>query len=227
MVPSLCCWSGARLPPRFNRPPGAGPEGTTLRGLSFRGLTRQGPRLAFKGRALDSPERAARRVPGLGPPGRSARCTARLPSRSTKSCSPSCFRLESEILVEALAECRVDCFRPRSSYLIAILLSFRDRAGVPNRPSPEVVTLARVNRQNESSNWRTGEYQHPLPPSQPHQPRPSLGHFAPLTGCMAASALHSSSAFRSQAMHPPSPVQASVRRPRLARSKRWRKQCGY
>jgi hypothetical protein len=39
-----------------------------LRGLSFRGLTRQGPRLAFKGRALDSPERAARRVPGLGPP---------------------------------------------------------------------------------------------------------------------------------------------------------------
>ena len=41
----------------------------------------------------------------------------------------------------------------------------------------------------------------------PHQPRPSLGHFAPFTGCMAASALHSSSSFRSQAMHPPSPVQ--------------------
>jgi hypothetical protein len=47
----------------------AGPKGTTLRGLSFRGLTRQGPRLAFKGRALDSPERCCRRVLLAGPPG--------------------------------------------------------------------------------------------------------------------------------------------------------------
>jgi hypothetical protein len=32
-----------------------------------------------------------------------------------------------------------------------------------------------------------------------------FGHLAPFVGCMAASAGHSSSSFRSQAMHPPSP----------------------
>ncbi|MGY4198883.1 hypothetical protein ACVIM9_008224 [Bradyrhizobium sp. USDA 4520] len=41
----------------------------------------------------------------------------------------------------------------------------------------------------------------------PHQPRPFFGHVAPFVGWMAASAVHSSSSFRSQAMHPPSPVQ--------------------
>jgi hypothetical protein len=41
----------------------------------------------------------------------------------------------------------------------------------------------------------------------PHHTNPSFssGHLAPFTGCMAASAGHSSSSFRSQAMHPPSP----------------------
>lgn len=34
-----------------------------------------------------------------------------------------------------------------------------------------------------------------------------FGHFAPFAGCMGASAAHSSSSFRSQAMHPPPPVQ--------------------
>src|SRR6185295_11409757 len=34
-----------------------------------------------------------------------------------------------------------------------------------------------------------------------------LGLVAPFAGCVAASALHSSSSFRSQAMQPPSPVQ--------------------
>jgi len=43
----------------------------------------------------------------------------------------------------------------------------------------------------------------------PHHTNPVLlfGHLAPFVGCMAASAGHSSSSFRSQAMHPPSPAQ--------------------
>jgi hypothetical protein len=50
--------------------------------------------------------------------------------------------------------------------------------------------------------------QHSRPPS-PTTPNPFFffGHLAPFIGCMAASALHSFSSFRSQAMHPPSPVQ--------------------
>src|SRR5258708_885299 len=48
----------------------------------------------------------------------------------------------------------------------------------------------------------------PFPPS-PTTPNPSFffGHLAPFIGCMAASAGHSSTLFRSQAMHPPSKVQ--------------------
>jgi hypothetical protein len=47
------------------------------------------------------------------------------------------------------------------------------------------------------------------PASPSHHTNPVLFfcHLAPFTGCMAASAGHSSSSFRSQVMHPPSPVQ--------------------
>jgi hypothetical protein len=51
-------------------------------------------------------------------------------------------------------------------------------------------------------------FQHPHS-SIPTTPNPSFssGHLAPFTGCMAASALHSSSSFRPRGVHPPSPVQ--------------------
>ena len=46
-----------------------------------------------------------------------------------------------------------------------------------------------------------------LPTLYQTNPVLSLGHFASFTGYMAASAEHSFTSFRSQAMHPPSPVQ--------------------